>query len=182
MERLLLVYSCPIHPSWVVLSSPAGGSSQIATGTGIGTFQTVVPQLALRAWVDYHQSMFKNRYFLLYKSWTSNFLGCFKLERLLLVSHTCPIHPTWVKLSSTVGGSSQIATGTGNECKAFVSSIGSKRLTGARGVDDVGKQTRSDPMETARPGKSRSDSAESQFATDVEMRRNKRATSNIRRF
>ena len=86
-----------------------------------------------------------------------------------------------VVFNATAGGSSQIATGTGNECKAFVSSIGNKRLTGVRGVDDVGKQTRSDPMETARPGKSRSDSAESQFATDVEMRRNKRATRNIRR-
>ena len=35
---------------------------------------------------------------------------------------------------------------------------------------------RLDTMKTACPGKSQSDSAESQFATDVEMRRNKRAT------
>ena len=55
----------------------------------------------------------------------------------------------------------QIATGTGNGRKALVSSTGSKTLTGARSVDDIGKQTRSDPMETARPGKSQSDSAES---------------------
>ena len=65
--------------------------------------------------------------------------------------HTRPIH----------GGSSQNATGTGNGRKALVSSTGSKTLTGARSVDDVGKQTRSDPLETARPGKSQSDSAES---------------------
>ena len=82
-------------------------------------------------------------------------------------------------MSSPEGGSSQIATGTGNWRKALVSSTGSKRLTGTRGVDDVGKQTRSDPMETARPGKSPSDFAESQFATDVEMRRSKRATQVI---
>ena len=30
-------------------------------------------------------------------------------------------------------------------------------MTEARGVDDVGEQTRLDPMETVRPGKSRSD-------------------------
>ena len=65
--------------------------------------------------------------------------------------HTRPIH----------GGSSQNATGTGNGRKALVSSTGSKTLTGATSVDDIGKQTRSDPMETARPGKSQSDSAES---------------------
>ena len=53
-------------------------------------------------------------------------------------------------------------TGTGNGRKALVSSTGTnKTLTGARSVDDVGKQTRSDPMKTARPGKSQSDSAES---------------------
>ena len=57
------------------------------------------------------------------------------------------------------GGSSQITTGTGNGRKALVSSTGTK--TGARSIDDVGKQTRSDPMKTARPGKSQSDSAES---------------------
>ena len=60
------------------------------------------------------------------------------------------------------GGSSQIVTGTGNGRKALVSSTGTnKTLTGARSVDDVGKQTRSDPMKTVRPGKSQSDSAES---------------------
>ena len=71
-------------------------------------------------------------------------------------------------MSSPAGGLSLIATGTGNERKAleqwfplrsspeFLIS-GSKRLTGAREVEDVGKQTRSDPMETIRPGKSRSD-------------------------
>ena len=58
-------------------------------------------------------------------------------------------------------GSSQITTGTGNGRKALVSSTGTKTLTGARSVDDLGKQTRSDPMKTARPGKSQSDSAES---------------------
>ena len=58
-------------------------------------------------------------------------------------------------------GSSQITTGTGNGRKALVSSTGTKTLTGARSIDDVGKETRSDPMKTARPGKSQSDSAES---------------------
>ena len=74
-------------------------------------------------------------------------------------------------MSSPAGGLSLIATGTGNERKAldqwfplrsspeFLIS-GSKRLTGAREVEDVGKQTRSDPMETIRPGKSRSDAPE----------------------
>ena len=54
--------------------------------------------------------------------------------------HTFPIHPTptWVKLSSPAGGSSQIATGTGNGLKTLVSSTGSKTLTGARGVDSIG--------------------------------------------
>ena len=58
-------------------------------------------------------------------------------------------------------GSSQITTGTGNGRKALVSSTGTKTLPGARSIDDVGKETRSDPMKTARPGKSQSDSAES---------------------
>ena len=58
-------------------------------------------------------------------------------------------------------GSSKITTGTGNGRKALVSSTGTKTLTGARSIDDVGKETRSDPMKTARPGKSQSDSAES---------------------
>ena len=43
---------------------------------------------------------------------------------------------------------------------AFPSGTGSKRLTGARGVEDVGKRTRSDSMETVRPGKSRPHSPE----------------------
>ena len=42
----------------------------------------------------------------------------------------------------------------------MISGTGSKRLTGARGVEDVGKQSRSDPMETVPPGKRRSDSPE----------------------
>ena len=44
--------------------------------------------------------------------------------------------------------------------RRLVSGTGSKRLTGARGVEDVGKQTLSDLMETVRLGKSRSDSLE----------------------
>ena len=67
---------------------------------------------------------------------------------------------------------SLIATGTGDERKVKVDQwfplrsspefliSGIKRLTGAREVEDVGKQTRSDPMETIRPGKSRSDAPE----------------------
>lgn len=43
--------------------------------------------------------------------------------------------------------------------RRLISSTGSKRLTGARRVEDVGKQTRSEPVETAFPGKSRSDSS-----------------------
>ena len=38
--------------------------------------------------------------------------------------------------------------------RRLISSTGSKRLTGARRVEDVGKQTRSEPVETACPGKS----------------------------
>ena len=44
--------------------------------------------------------------------------------------------------------------------RRLISGTGSKRLTGARGVEDLGKQTLSDPMETVRPGKSRSDPPE----------------------
>ena len=44
--------------------------------------------------------------------------------------------------------------------RRFISGTGSKRLTGARRVEDVGKRTRSDPMETVRPGKSRPHSPE----------------------
>ena len=44
--------------------------------------------------------------------------------------------------------------------RRLISGTGSKRLTGKRGVEDVGKRTRSDPMETVRPGKRRSDSPE----------------------
>ena len=44
--------------------------------------------------------------------------------------------------------------------RRFISGTGSKRLTGARGVEDVGKRTRSDPMETVRLGKSRPHSPE----------------------
>ena len=43
--------------------------------------------------------------------------------------------------------------------RRLISGTGSKRLTGAKGVEDISKQTRSDPMETVRPGKSRSDSS-----------------------
>ena len=43
--------------------------------------------------------------------------------------------------------------------RRLISGTGSKRLTGARRVEDVGKQTRSEPVETACPGKSRSDSS-----------------------
>ena len=43
--------------------------------------------------------------------------------------------------------------------RRLISGTGSKRLTGAKGVEDIGKQTRLDPMETVRPGKSRSDSS-----------------------
>ena len=42
--------------------------------------------------------------------------------------------------------------------RRLISGTGSKRLTGKRGVEDVGKRTRSDPMEPVRPGKRRSDS------------------------
>ena len=44
--------------------------------------------------------------------------------------------------------------------RRLISGTGSKRLTGERGVEDVGKRTRSGPMETVRPGKRRSDSPE----------------------
>ena len=44
--------------------------------------------------------------------------------------------------------------------RRLINGTGSKRLTAARGVEDVGKQTRSGPIETVRPGKSRSDSPE----------------------
>ena len=44
--------------------------------------------------------------------------------------------------------------------RRLISGTGSKRLTGAKGIEDVGKQTRLDPMETVRPGKSRADSPE----------------------
>ena len=43
--------------------------------------------------------------------------------------------------------------------RRLISGTGSKRLTGAKGVEDIGKQTRLDPMETVRPGKSRSDTS-----------------------
>ena len=42
----------------------------------------------------------------------------------------------------------------------LISGTGSKRFTGARGVKNVGKRTRSGQMETVRPGKRRSDSLE----------------------
>ena len=38
----------------------------------------------------------------------------------MLLGHICPIHSTWVRLTSLPGGLSPIATGTGNECKASV--------------------------------------------------------------
>ena len=67
--------------------------------------------------------------------------------------------------------------------RRLISGTGSKRLTRATGVEDVGKQTRSDPMETVRPGKSRSDSRRSvrerQRKYLSAMRRNKRATHEI---
>ena len=44
--------------------------------------------------------------------------------------------------------------------RRLIRGTGSKRLTGKRGVEDVGKRTRSDPMETVRPCKRRSDSPE----------------------
>ena len=44
--------------------------------------------------------------------------------------------------------------------RRLISGTGSKRFTGARGVKNVGKRTRSGPMETVRPGKCRSDSLE----------------------
>ena len=44
--------------------------------------------------------------------------------------------------------------------RRLISGNGSKRLTGAMGVEDVDKQTRSDPMGTVRPGKSQIDSPE----------------------
>ena len=75
--------------------------------------------------------------------------------------HTCPIHSTWVGLSSLADGLSPIATGSGNGCIALDQWHRKKRLTGARGVQKVGKQTRSDPMESALPGKSQSDSRKS---------------------
>ena len=56
---------------------------------------------------------------------------------------------------------SPIRTGSGNGCMALDQWHRKKRLTGARGVEKVGKQTRSDPMETALPGKSQSDSRKS---------------------
>ena len=46
------------------------------------------------------------------------------------------------------------------DVRRLISGTGSKRLTGKRGVEDAGKRTRSDPMETVRPGKRRSDSPE----------------------
>ena len=52
-------------------------------------------------------------------------------------------------------------TGSGNGCMALDQWHRKKRLTGARGVEKVGKQTRSDPMESALPGKSQSDSRKS---------------------
>ena len=44
--------------------------------------------------------------------------------------------------------------------RRLISGTGSKRFTGARGVKNVGKRTRSGPMKTVRPGKRRSDSLE----------------------
>ena len=44
--------------------------------------------------------------------------------------------------------------------RRLISGTGSKRFTGARRVKNVGKRTRSGPMETVRPGKRRSDSLE----------------------
>ena len=44
--------------------------------------------------------------------------------------------------------------------RRLISGTGGKMLKGARRVEDVGKQTQSDPMETVRPGKSQSDSPE----------------------
>ena len=43
--------------------------------------------------------------------------------------------------------------------RRLIGGTGTKRLTGAKGVEDFGKQTRLEPMETVRPGKSRSDSS-----------------------
>ena len=43
--------------------------------------------------------------------------------------------------------------------RRLIGGTGSKRLTGAKGVADVGKQTRLVSMETVRPRKSRSDSS-----------------------
>lgn len=54
---------------------------------------------------------------------------------------------------------------------------GSKRLTWARGIEDIGKQTRSDSMETVRPGTSRSNSPEVSLQKYLSsMRRDKGAT------
>ena len=44
--------------------------------------------------------------------------------------------------------------------RRLIRGTGSKRVNRSEGVEDVGKQTRSDPMETVRPGKRRSDSPE----------------------
>ena len=59
--------------------------------------------------------------------------------------------------------------------RRLISDTGSKRLTGASGVEDVDKQTRSDPMETVRPGKSRSNSAEVSSRETKKISRNHEA-------
>ena len=60
-----------------------------------------------------------------------------------------------------MGGLSAIATETGIGCMALDQWYRKSGLTEARGLEKVGKQTLSDPMETALPGKSQSGSRKS---------------------
>ena len=50
--------------------------------------------------------------------------------------------------------------------RRLISGTKSKRLLGARGIEDFGRQSRSDPMETVRPGYESLGLTGSQFATD----------------
>ena len=50
--------------------------------------------------------------------------------------------------------------------RRLISGTKSKRLLGARGVEHFGRQSRSDPMETVRPGYESIGLTGSQFATD----------------
>ena len=65
--------------------------------------------------------------------------------------------------------------------RRLISGSGSKMLKGARGGEEVDKQSRSDPMETVRPGKSRSDSPEvsSRETEKIALSHDKRATHEI---